>query len=244
VVPANFPDREAGYSIHTFIEGDDEIDKTKLGSYIDSLGLEMGKFHTALHEFDLSKLDLRKRQISDYQSTGIGFHSHLEDSIPDHPLVQEMYQFWLNWRDTLDLTIFTSGIVHGDIGPGCNIMIDNQEVTGFIDLIGVGGGLYMTDIASFAMYGGFLFIEERTEWFDIFKKNYLQTGPISSEEFEMLPFFILWRFLIQALYIGWRKRTDYTQGNTEDEDNQSGMNDAIAMLQFWKDQYGHMMKLI
>ena len=65
----------------------------------------------------------------------------------------------------------------------------------------------------------------------------MQTAPIEEQEFELFEFFVLWRFLIQALYFGWRLETGYTQGVESDEENKNGFNYALEVLDYFKEIY-------
>lgn len=237
-----YPDRDAAYTVHTYIEGEEGIDKTKLGDIIEELAMWLGKLHRSLMDLDLSTFDLGEVDANDlekeYEAVSFKFDpsSPMSETIPDHPLVQEMYKIWNKWGEQLDETNLTKGLVHGDIGPGCNIMVKSRKVSGIIDLFGLNYGYYMEDVGSFVMYGGLL-RAERLAWLEQFKQVYLHYAPISHEEMDLLPFFVLRRYLVQALYFGWRIRVGYEQGNTEEEDNDKGFQDALDMLNFWKSDF-------
>ena len=122
-----------------------------------------------------------------------------------------MYDFYNKWKENINFEELTAGLTHGDPGPGCNILLKDNTVSGIIDLINVQFNYYLADIGTFVMYGR-LYLKENKDLLDRFIQFYLPNSPIDEKEIELLPFFILRRFLIQALYFGWRIRIGYTQG--------------------------------
>ena len=242
VVDAYDEEREdmIGYSIHSYVKGIEDIDGYKLENIIEELATIFGRLHTTLHNMEPEKFDLQgitpQEMKEASQNIEVGFSSVFVKDPPSHPLVQEMLKLWRHWRSTIDFSKYTAGLIHGDMGPGANMLLTNGKVTGLVDFIEVGFGYYIQDVGSFALYAE-LYRKERQEIYKRFKQAYLQTAPIGEEEFELFEFFVLWRFLLQALYFGWRLDTGYTQGVKSDEGNKKGFDDALQYLGYFKEVY-------
>ncbi|MCY3415114.1 MAG: phosphotransferase [Candidatus Heimdallarchaeota archaeon] len=224
--------REAGYSVHHFVEGEEELDTSRYDLYLEDMTKWLARFHSALHRLNPSDLNL-KGSVPNKPS--LGFSDILLENIPDDDLVHEMLERWNHWNDHLDCNSLTYGFIHGDLGPGANFLLKDNKVTAIIDLINTRYGYYLEDLGTFLMYSN-LYKEENREQFNLFRDLYLQYSPMNTDEFDHWPYMLLWRFLIQALYFSYRLNTGYTQGEDETGNNK-GFDDAIAMLQYWKEQF-------
>lgn len=225
--------------VQTFIEGSEDLTKPEYVSMIEEYGKAMGRFHRLSSTIEISKIKPMDLAIEiSHELSYIDMVAEITKGflvLPDSEYIRSQHKAWLSkYKEITKLMKqnklhLTKCLIHGDAGPGTNILSKNGIITGFIDLMGARNGFVLYDIGSFMMYGG-LYAERNGELFKRFITSYLAENPIR-EELKYIGFFLKARFLLQVLFFTYRILIGYTQGVDNEDDNQTGYNDGVEMLE-------------
>lgn len=120
----------------------------------------------------------------------------------------------------VDLSAFTTGLLHNDPAPGAFRRDPGTGAVGLIDWSVANSGPLLYDVASAVMYAG-----------DGLVEAYLRTGALTDGEVAAgLSTMLRYRGAIQAMYFAWRTANNDLTGIDDASGNEKGLADARAML--------------
>lgn len=187
-------------ALFTFMEGEHIEDKNASIEQIQSLGINMGKFHKALLGF--KPKEVKKKYVYNRKFV-LEILEEIQEDYNDFP--KEYKDYILNLLNSIEIPVdLPQGLNHADM-HGDNVLFKGNNVSGILDFDDCFYGYFILDIGSII---GYWCIEDEIDFFKCktFIKNYEKNRIISNVEKKYLYEGVQLFMLIHLIFWLWDKK--------------------------------------